>query len=64
MRQVDSGVRGSSARTAEIGGSSAPAAEMFPACGFVHVESLRLHFVLHPTTSGIRHCYFLLVCLF
>ena len=29
-----------------------------------NVESLRLHFVLHPTTSGIRHCYFLLVCLF
>ena len=22
------------------------------------------HFVLHPTTSCIRHCYFLLVCLF
>ena len=29
-----------------------------------NVESLRLHFVLHPATSGIRRCYFLLVCLF
>ena len=50
--------------TCHSGSHCAHCTEIF----FPHWQSCQLlcgfHFVLRPTTSGIWHCYFLLVCLF